>query len=87
MRKFSVLAHPKNPSLTSERDRKGVRIMTNPHIGSSFDDFLDEEGLKNEITTRSIREILAWQGHQKIANLEGGCDSSEDEHQSLREDH
>jgi antitoxin HicB len=33
----------------------------NPHIGSSFDDFLAEEGLLEECETRALKEILAMQ--------------------------
>jgi len=32
---------------------------TNPHIGSSFDDFLEEEGIIAEVTGQAIREIIA----------------------------
>ena len=35
--------------------------MTNPHIGSSFDDFLVEEGLLAEVETVAIKRILARQ--------------------------
>lgn len=31
----------------------------NPHIGSSFDDFLVEEGIEAEVTTAACREIIA----------------------------
>ena len=59
--------------------------MTNPHIGSSFDDFLEEEGLIEKVTAEAIEEILAWQKLQAMATspLDGGCDSPEDEHLSL----
>lgn len=35
--------------------------MTNPHIGSSFDDFLKEEGIFEEVTAAAIKEVLVWQ--------------------------
>jgi antitoxin HicB len=35
--------------------------MTNPHIGSSFDDFLTEEGLLEEVEAVAIKRILARQ--------------------------
>jgi len=35
--------------------------MTNRHIGSSFDDFLEEEGLLEECTESAIKRVLAWQ--------------------------
>jgi predicted XRE-type DNA-binding protein len=31
----------------------------NPHIGSSFDDFLEEEGIAAEVTERAVREVIA----------------------------
>ena len=41
--------------------------MTNPHIGSSFTDFLDEEGIREEVTTDAIKRVLAWQLQQEMA--------------------
>jgi DNA-binding Xre family transcriptional regulator len=35
--------------------------MTNPHIGSSFDDFLVEEGILAEVEAVAIKRILARQ--------------------------
>jgi hypothetical protein len=32
-----------------------------PHTGSSFDDFLDEATLKNEVEAAAIKKVLAWQ--------------------------
>jgi antitoxin HicB len=32
---------------------------SNPHIGSSFDDFLEAEGITAEITGQAVREIIA----------------------------
>jgi hypothetical protein len=61
--------------------------MTNPHIGSSFDDFLEEEDLIEEVAERAIQEILAWQMLQvqvmEAATFDSGCDGPvpADEHQ------
>lgn len=33
----------------------------NSGVGSSFDDFLKDEGLHEEITAASIKRVLAWQ--------------------------
>ncbi len=33
----------------------------NKHIGSSFDDFLDEEGLLTNTTAEALKRVLAWQ--------------------------
>ncbi|WOG30171.1 Fis family transcriptional regulator [Endozoicomonas sp. 8E] len=35
--------------------------MSNPYIGSSFDDFLEEEGLLPECQAEAIKRVLAWQ--------------------------
>ena len=41
------------------------------HVGSSFDDFLQEEGLLEETTAVAIKRVLAWQIAEamKIQNL------------------
>lgn len=35
--------------------------MSNPHIGSDFDDFLQEEGIREEVTAAAIKRVIAWQ--------------------------
>ncbi len=35
--------------------------MSRKHIGSSFEDFLKKEGIFEEITTKAIKRVLAWQ--------------------------
>ena len=35
--------------------------MNNPHIGSSFDDFLEVDGIREEIQDLAQKRILAWQ--------------------------
>lgn len=35
--------------------------MTSRHIGSSFDDFLKEEGIEGEATAHAVKRVLAWQ--------------------------
>jgi antitoxin HicB len=35
--------------------------MKNKHIGSSFDDFLKEEGIREEVTIHAVKRVLAWQ--------------------------
>jgi creatinine amidohydrolase/Fe(II)-dependent formamide hydrolase-like protein len=39
---------------------RGV-FMVNPHIGSDFDEFLNEEGIHEEVTAAAIKRIIAWQ--------------------------
>ena len=31
------------------------------HVGSSFDDFLQEEGILEEVTAIAVKRVLAWQ--------------------------
>ena len=38
--------------------------MANPHIGSSFDDFLKEDGSYEEVTAAAVKRVLAWQIEQ-----------------------
>jgi uncharacterized protein YeaC (DUF1315 family) len=40
----------------------------NPHTGSSFDDFLKEEGLHEECSAVALKRILAWQLKQEMKN-------------------
>ncbi len=40
--------------------------MINQHIGSSFEDFLKEEGIYEEVQAQAVKEILAWQIDQAI---------------------
>jgi len=34
---------------------------TVPHLGSSLDDFLKEEGIFEQTQNRAIKEVIAWQ--------------------------
>lgn len=40
--------------------------MTNPHVGSDFDDFLQEEGILEEVTATAIKRVIAWQIEQEM---------------------
>jgi len=40
--------------------------MTNVHIGSSFDDFLEETGELAETNAIAIKRVIAWEIQQKI---------------------
>jgi hypothetical protein len=47
----------------------------NPHIGSSLDDFLKQEGLYEDATNNAVMRVLAWQienatQKQGITNVE-----------------
>jgi antitoxin HicB len=39
---------------------------TNPHVGSSFDDFLEEENLLTAANEIAIKRVIAWQLQQEI---------------------
>lgn len=41
-------------------------MSRNPHIGSAFSDFLQEEGLYEEVTAHAIKRVLAWQIEQAM---------------------
>nr|WP_176704664.1 helix-turn-helix transcriptional regulator [Candidatus Magnetococcus massalia]CRH08270.1 conserved protein of unknown function [Candidatus Magnetococcus massalia]CRH08337.1 conserved protein of unknown function [Candidatus Magnetococcus massalia] len=40
--------------------------MSNPHIGSDFDDFLEEEGLLAEAEAVAIKRVIAFQVGQMM---------------------
>lgn len=40
--------------------------MSNAHIGSTFADFLDEEGLRDEADAHAIKRVIAWQIEQEM---------------------
>jgi predicted XRE-type DNA-binding protein len=42
--------------------------MKNNAIGSSFDSFLEEEGIKEDVETNAVKKIIALQMQQIIAN-------------------
>ena len=35
--------------------------MTNKHTGSTFDSFLEEEGIREEVDSIAVKRVLAWQ--------------------------
>ena len=41
-------------------------MKSNRHIGSSFEDFLKEEGTYEETTIHAIKRVLAWQIEQEM---------------------
>ena len=42
------------------------RMSNNPHTGSSFDDFLKEEGIYEECTASALKRVLVWQIEQEM---------------------
>jgi antitoxin HicB len=43
-----------------------TRKAKNPHIGSSFDEFLKEEGIYEDVQTTAIKRVLAQQLEQAM---------------------
>jgi antitoxin HicB len=41
-------------------------MSENPHTGSSFDDFLKEEGIYEECTDGALKRVLAWLVKQEM---------------------
>lgn len=44
-------------------------VMSNTQrgrIGSSFDEFLDEKGIREEVAAQALKELLAWQIEQEM---------------------
>lgn len=40
--------------------------MKNPNIGSSFESFLEEEGIRQEVETLAQKRVIAWQIEQAM---------------------
>lgn len=40
--------------------------MSNKHIGSSFEDFLEAEGIAEEVTGNAVKKLLAYQLLEKL---------------------
>jgi antitoxin HicB len=43
-----------------------TNVIFEVHSGSSFDDFLAEEGLQEEVESAAIKRVLAWQFEQEM---------------------
>ncbi|ELS31437.1 MULTISPECIES: helix-turn-helix domain-containing protein [Pseudanabaena] len=41
-------------------------MSNNCHLGSAFDDFLEQEGILNEVTEVALKRVLAWQVEQAM---------------------
>lgn len=41
-------------------------MTNNPHIGSSLDDFLEEDGVLAEVNAVALKRVLAWQLLQEM---------------------
>lgn len=40
--------------------------MSEERFGSTFEDFLKEEGIHEEVTARAVKRVLAWQIEQAM---------------------
>lgn len=38
-----------------------AKVKSNPHRGSTLDEFLEGEGVRGEFEARAIKEVIAWQ--------------------------
>jgi antitoxin HicB len=38
----------------------------NKHLGSSFEDFLEEDGILEDVTAAALKRVFAWQLQQKM---------------------
>ena len=47
-------------------NERGIEMKKNPHIGSSFDKFLAEDGQLNEATAVAVKRVIAWQIEQAM---------------------
>lgn len=36
-------------------------MNNNPYIGSDFDEFLQEEGIREDVTAAALKRVIAWQ--------------------------
>jgi antitoxin HicB len=45
---------------------KVIKGAAGKHSGSRFDDFLEEEGYRNEVESVAIKRVLAWQLEQEM---------------------
>ena len=43
--------------------------MSNPHIGSTFDSLLDEDGIRDEVQDLAQKRVLAWQLEQELKHI------------------
>lgn len=41
-------------------------MSNNCHLGSAFDDFLEQESMLNEVTEVALKRVLAWQVEQAM---------------------
>lgn len=47
--------------------KRGTKNQEDIHSGSSFDSFLEAEGIREEVEAVAIKRVLAWQFRQAMA--------------------
>jgi predicted XRE-type DNA-binding protein len=45
---------------------KRRKAKANPHLGSSFESFLEEDGYLEEATAKAIKRVMTWQLQQAM---------------------
>jgi hypothetical protein len=49
-----------------QRDESKKKSKSIDHSGSSFDRFLEEEGIREEVEAVAVKRVLAWQLEQAM---------------------
>ena len=60
---------------------KQVTVKPNGRIGSSFDDFLEEEGIFEEVQASALKKVVAHRHGNEAAKTDQGGDGQAAEHQ------
>ena len=66
MSSVTVLKEECQAGATAETLLAQTESEENIHVGSSFDDFLEEEGILNECSAIAIKRVIAWQIKQEM---------------------
>lgn len=52
-------------NINGEREKGISHLHTNPHLGSSFDNFLIDEGIKEDVDENAARKVAAWRRNKR----------------------
>lgn len=47
--------------MVTKKKNPGASAGENPHLGSTFESWLDEQGIREEVTAAAIKEVIAAQ--------------------------
>ena len=53
----------------SSTKSKTKSAISNPHLGSNFDDFLAEQGMLETATATAVKRVIAWQIQEEMKAL------------------